>query len=93
MPGHSHQSLYVSDRSERTGSSHAPADYHWIGETFLGSWRVWSNHAWRSGLHLPPIKRIAFPKVYGEAEKPMDSDDAVWEDRPGANAWFMHKFL
>lgn len=68
--------------------------YHWIGEMFLGSWRVWSNYAFRSGLTLPEIKVVSFVRTYGRGEEPAGTDNAeVWEDGPGANKWFTEKIL
>ncbi|WWC65472.1 uncharacterized protein I303_108090 [Kwoniella dejecticola CBS 10117] len=68
--------------------------YHWIGETFLGAWRTWSNYAWRTGQTLPNIKVVAFPKQYHKSEAPPGSNGANWwEDTPGANRWFTSKFF
>ncbi len=68
--------------------------YHWIGEMFLGAWRIWSNHAWRSGLALPPLRTVAFPSQWSEEEAPDDAKGAdIWEDVPGANMWYTRKFL
>nr|XP_031857896.1 uncharacterized protein CI109_006692 [Kwoniella shandongensis]KAA5524968.1 hypothetical protein CI109_006692 [Kwoniella shandongensis] len=68
--------------------------YHWIGETFLGAWRVWSNYAWRTGLTLPNFKVVAFTKQWHRAEAPAGANGATWwEDTPGANRWFTTKFF
>ncbi|OCF42630.1 hypothetical protein I317_03488 [Kwoniella heveanensis CBS 569] len=68
--------------------------YHWIGEMFLGSWRLWSNLAWRTGAVLPNIKVVAFTKQYGRAEAPWGTNGGQWwEDAPGANKWFTEKFF
>ncbi|KAJ8494657.1 hypothetical protein ONZ45_g8760 [Pleurotus djamor] len=69
--------------------------YHWIGETFLGAWRVWSNYAWRSGKKLPEIKRVAFTKQYSQEEAPPGSKPGkdIFNDKPGANVWFTEKFF
>jgi hypothetical protein len=61
---------------------------------FLGSWRVWSHYAFRSGLTLPDIKAVSFVGTYGRGEKPAGAENAeLWEDGPGANRWFTEKIL
>ncbi|KAL0955964.1 hypothetical protein HGRIS_002146 [Hohenbuehelia grisea] len=69
--------------------------YHWIGETFLGAWRVWSNYAWRTGVPLPKIKRVAFTQQYSKDDAPPGSKPGkdIFNDKPGANIWFTEKFF
>jgi protein O-GlcNAc transferase len=70
------------------------AVYHWLGETFLGAWRVWSNYAFRTGLTLPSFKTVAFIKAWSREDLPEGiSNGFVWDDLPGANKWFTEKFL
>ncbi|KAF7436125.1 hypothetical protein PC9H_002951 [Pleurotus ostreatus] len=52
------------------------------GEMFLGVWRVWHHHGWRTGVQLPEIRRIAYTKQHSKADAP-----------PGANVWFIDKFF
>ncbi|ORY35917.1 hypothetical protein BCR39DRAFT_513034 [Naematelia encephala] len=68
--------------------------YHWIGETFIGAWRIWSSYAWRTGLVLPDFKTVAFIRQWHCAEKPEGHGAGdCWEDYPGANKWFTQKFF
>ncbi|KDQ31113.1 hypothetical protein PLEOSDRAFT_1111677 [Pleurotus ostreatus PC15] len=69
--------------------------YHWIGETFLGSWRVWSNYGWRTGMKLPMIKRVAFTQQYSKDDAPPGAKPGkdIFNDKPGANVWFTEKFF
>ncbi|KAK4687900.1 hypothetical protein P7C73_g2208, partial [Tremellales sp. Uapishka_1] len=68
--------------------------YHWIGETFLGSWRVWSNLAWRTGEVLPNFKTVAFVQQFNKSEAPPGSNGGQWwEDTPGANKWYTEKIF
>ena len=72
------------------------ADYHWIGETFLGAWRVWNNLAFRTGRTLPLVKRVGFTQLYDVADAPIEvlkSHKGTFNDKPGANVWFTEKFL
>lgn len=71
------------------------ADYHWIGELFLGVWRVWSNWALRTGIKPPGFAAIAFSRLLSPEE--LDKTDLDpswgWDDHAGANAFFMRAFL
>lgn len=66
-----------------------------LGETFLGSWRVWSNYGWRTGMKLPMIKRVAFTQQYSKDDAPPGAKPGkdIFNDKPGANIWFTEKFL
>ncbi|KDQ31490.1 hypothetical protein PLEOSDRAFT_1096294 [Pleurotus ostreatus PC15] len=70
-------------------------DYHWIGEMFLGVWRVWHHHGWRTGVQLPEIRRIAYTKQYSKADAPPGAKPGrdFFNDAPGANVWFIDKFF
>ncbi|KAL4256500.1 Glycosyltransferase family 61 protein [Pleurotus pulmonarius] len=69
--------------------------YHWIGEMFLGAWRVWNHYGWRTGAKLPEIQRIAYMKQYSKEEAPPDAKlgQDYFNDKPGANVWFIEKFF
>lgn len=78
-----------------TFSSTPTTDYHWIGETFLGAWRVWSNYGFRSGIQLAEVKRVGFPNQYSKDGAPPTAKIGrdIWNDKPGANKWFTDQFL
>ncbi|KAF4604573.1 hypothetical protein EYR40_003347 [Pleurotus pulmonarius] len=69
--------------------------YHWIGEMFLGAWRIWNHYGWRTGAKLPEIQRIAYMKQYSKDEAPADAKPGqdYFNDKPGANVWFIDKFF
>lgn len=68
--------------------------YHWIGETFLGAWRLWSHYMYRTGLNLPDFKTVAFRYMYDMEDVPLDLGYGYeWEDHAGANRFFMEKWL
>ncbi|WVR08426.1 hypothetical protein IAU60_005481 [Kwoniella sp. DSM 27419] len=68
--------------------------YHWIGETFLGAWRIWSNYAWRTGMALPDFKVVAFCKQWSRTTAPDGTDRGkIWQDHAGANEWFTKRFF
>lgn len=70
-------------------------DYVGPGEMFFGAWRVWNHYGWRTGVKLPEIRRIAYMKQYSKDEAPPDAKlgKDYFNDKPGANVWFIEKFL
>ncbi|BEJ12089.1 hypothetical protein CspHIS471_0205490 [Cutaneotrichosporon sp. HIS471] len=68
--------------------------YHWIGETFLGAWRIWSHYRYRAGAVLDDFKVVAFLHVYDLDKTPKGLNyDYQWEDHAGANRFFMEKLF
>lgn len=68
--------------------------YHWIGETFLGAWRIWSHYRYRTGTVLPDFKVVAFRHMYDLDDTPPNLNyDDQWEDHAGANRYFVEKWL
>ncbi|GMK59543.1 hypothetical protein CspeluHIS016_0801490 [Cutaneotrichosporon spelunceum] len=68
--------------------------YHWIGETFLGAWRIWSHFWYRRGAVLDDFKLVAFRNVYDVDDRPDgDKPKHHWVDHAGANRYFLEKFF
>lgn len=73
--------------------------YHWMGEMFLGMWRIWKHWEWTQGVQLPKFKAVAFSSVWGMDELPdhLKNDPTAffssWEDPAGANRYFVDKLL
>jgi protein O-GlcNAc transferase len=68
--------------------------YHWIGETFLGAWRIWSHYRYRSGAVLDDFKVVSFRNMYDLDDTPEHLNyDSQWEDHAGANRFFMEKWF
>lgn len=67
--------------------------YHWIGETFLGLWRIWKHWEWSRGVKLPELKTIGFAKTYSWDELGIIDEKYGWEDHAGVNRYFMDTLL
>lgn len=87
--------LYLATRPQQLASTLAV--YHWIGETFIGAWRVWDNLFVKLGVDLPipDPDRIIFLNV---DDRMYDAEDEStweggWRDRQGLNWWYTTKLL
>lgn len=71
------------------------SDYHWIGELFLGAWRIWNHWALRTGIKPPSFEAIAFSRLLApdELAKTDLHHSWGWADHAGANEYFMKAFL
>ncbi|KAL1412992.1 hypothetical protein Q8F55_000741 [Vanrija albida] len=67
--------------------------YHFIGETFLGAWRIVQNYFYQTGKRIPPFTNMGFLRSYEGDELPGISQDRMWQDHAGANKFFLNAFF
>lgn len=82
-------------RAYTSARANSDTDYHWIGEMFLGAWRIWNNWALRAGIKAPTFAAIAFSRMLSpdELAKSGLTHSYGWADHAGANEYFMRMFL
>ncbi|KAL7424595.1 hypothetical protein Q5752_000279 [Cryptotrichosporon argae] len=64
--------------------------YHWMGELFIGGWRIWTSYWASRNQPVPDFDLIAFPRLWSESEAPEGTHhNEAWEDPAGVNKWLM----
>lgn len=77
--------------------------YHWMGETFLGGYRVWDNVFVKNGIPLNATADGALPDpdrfIFMHADErafifeDLDSWEGGWRDRQGLNEWYTRRLF